>query len=99
MSTEVVLRFIAVFSLSILMIAFGWYFSFGTDTLQHDWLYFGGGFLTLLSGLGTLVGTVGMLMKQIQEWGPDGLVSDAGIVDEPPAEAKNARPAVGDDST
>jgi hypothetical protein len=98
MSTEVILRFLAVLSLSIMLIVFGWYFSFATDTLQHDWIYFGGGFLTLLAGIGTLLGSTVMLVRQVREWGPEGLDSDAGVVDEPPAAAKSARPAVGDEA-
>jgi cytochrome c biogenesis protein CcdA len=98
MSTEVILRYLAVLSLSIMMIAFGWYFTFATDTLQHDWIYLGGGALVLLMGIGTLFGMLGMIYKQVKEWGPDGLDSDAGIVDEAPVAAKNARPAVGDEA-
>src|ERR1700738_4851038 len=74
---EIVLRLLAVTISAILLIGFGWYFSFGTDTLQHDWIYFGGGVLSLLSGLATLPFTV-IVFRQIREYGPDGIISDIG---------------------
>lgn len=89
---EIVLRFIAVLFISVVLIAFGWYFSFGTDTLRHDWIYFGGGFLTLLTGIGTLIGALVSLMMAVKEWGADGLASDAGVVDPPPVEVKTKSP-------
>jgi hypothetical protein len=95
MSTEVILRFIAVFSISLLMIAFGAYFAL-PERFDHDLIFWGAGVITLLSGLATFVGATGMLFRQVREWGPDGLLSDAGVVDEAPAEAKNAKPSVAD---
>jgi hypothetical protein len=89
---EVMLRTLAVLFLSVVLIAFGWYFSFGTDTLKHDWIYFGGGLLTLLAGIGTLFGALGSLVMGVREWGSDGITSDAGIVDPPPVEAKTSSP-------
>jgi hypothetical protein len=83
---EYVLRAMAVFTLAVLLIGFGWYFSFGTDTLQHDWIFFGGGVLSLLSGLATL-GFIPMLLKLKQEFGDD-ITSDIGypeLVGPPPA--------------
>jgi len=74
---EIVLRLLAVIITAILLIGFGWYFSFGTDTFQHDLIFFGAGFLTLLSGLATLPFIV-MIFKQLQEYGPDGIISDVG---------------------
>ena len=74
---EIVLRLLAVITTAILLIGFGWYFSFGTDTFQHDLIFFGAGFLTLLSGLATLP-FIFMIFKQLQEYGPDGIISDVG---------------------
>jgi hypothetical protein len=74
---EIVLRLLAVIITAILLIGFGWYFSFGTDTFQHDLIFFGAGFLTLLSGLATLP-FIFMIFKQLQEYGPDGIISDVG---------------------
>jgi hypothetical protein len=74
---ELVLRLLAVIISAILMIGFGWYFSFGTDTLQHDWIYFGAGVLSLLSGFATLPFIV-IIFRQIREYGPDGIISDIG---------------------
>jgi hypothetical protein len=74
---EIVLRLLAVTITALLLIGFGWYFSFGTDTLQHDWIYFGGGVLTLLSGLATLP-LVFIVFRQLQEYGPEGIISDVG---------------------
>ena len=68
----------AVFILGLILVGFGWYFSFGTDTLQHDWIYFGGGFLTLLAGVGTIVAGMGSIFAQAREWGPSGILSDIG---------------------
>jgi hypothetical protein len=65
---EIVLRLVAVVSTAILLLVFGWYFSFGSDTLQHDWIFFGGGVLALLSGLATLP-FIGMIIMQIREFG------------------------------
>jgi len=73
---EIMLRFIAVLFSGVMLVAFGWYFSFGTDTLQHDYVFFGGGILTLLTGVGTIFGSLGMLMRQVQEYGVAGLESD-----------------------
>jgi hypothetical protein len=75
---EILTRFTAVILLGLLLVAFGWYFSFGTDTLEHDWIYFGGGVLALLSGIATLGFGLVSLMGGIREWGVDGLVSDHG---------------------
>lgn len=74
---EIVLRLLAVTISAILLIGFGWYFSFGTDTLQHDWIYFGGGVLSLLSGLAMLPFVV-MVFRQLREYGSDGIISDVG---------------------
>jgi hypothetical protein len=49
-------------------------------------VFFGGGILTLLAGLGTIAGSLGMLMRQVQEYGVDGLesdVSDSNIIEAP----------------
>ena len=74
---EIVLRLLAVTITAILLIGFGWYFSFGTDTFQHDLIFFGAGFLTLLSGLATIP-FIFMVFKQLQEYGADGIISDVG---------------------
>jgi hypothetical protein len=74
---EIVLRLLAVTITAILLLGFGWYFSFGTDTLQHDWIFFGGGILSLLSGLATLPFVV-MVFRQLREYGPEGIISDVG---------------------
>lgn len=73
---EIMLRFFAVMFAGVMLVAFGWYFSFGTDTLQHDYVFFGGGLLTLLAGLGTMGGSLLMLMLQVREYGIDGIESD-----------------------
>lgn len=95
LSVEATLRMLAVLLLGIIMVVIGWYFSFGTDTLQHDWIFFGGGVLTLLSGFATLA-MLPIVFRQVKEWGATGIISDAGIVDPPPAEALNAKPSVAD---
>src|SRR5258708_11535488 len=74
---EIVLRLLAVVSTAILLLVFGWYFSFGSDTLQHDWIFFGGGVLALLSGLATLP-FIGMIVMQIREDGVGGIARDGG---------------------
>lgn len=74
---EIVLRLLAVTISAILLLGFGWYFSFGSDTLQHDWIFFGGGVLSLLSGLAMLP-FVGMVFRQLREYGADGIISDVG---------------------
>jgi hypothetical protein len=73
---EIMLRFFAVLFSGVMLVAFGWYFSFGTDTLQHDYVFFGGGLLTLLAGLGTIGGSLLMLMLQVREYGIEGIESD-----------------------
>src|SRR5712692_3045442 len=101
---EIMLRFLAVLITAVLCIGFGWYFSFGTDTLQHDWIFFGGGVLVLLTGVGTLFGALGMIAKQVQEYGLDGLESDvleANVIESPPPNrggAQAAAAAAGADS-
>jgi len=101
---EIVLRLVAVVSTAILLLVFGWYFSFGSDTLQHDWIFFGGGVLALLSGLATLP-FIGMLMLQIREFGVEGIASDVGypeMAGPPPntggAAARAAAAAAADES-
>jgi hypothetical protein len=100
---EYALRALAVLTMAVLLLVFGWYFSFGTDTLQHDWVYFGGGVLALLSGLATL-GFLVMLLKLRQEFGND-ITSDIGypeLVEPPPARggaAARAAAADADDSS
>lgn len=89
---EIVLRLTAVLFLGIMLVAFGWYFSFGTDTLQHDWIYFGGGIISLLSGLFTL-SLVGMMARQVKEYGINGLMSDQGYPEPPPPVRGGAAPA------
>jgi hypothetical protein len=74
---EIVLRLLAVTISAILLLGFGWYFAFGTDTLQHDWIFFGGGVLSLLSGLAMLPFVV-MVFRQLREYGPEGIISDVG---------------------
>src|SRR6202022_423111 len=74
---ELVLRLLAVTISALLLIGFGWYFSFGPDTLQHHWIFFGGGVLSLLSGLATLPFIV-VVFRQIREYGPEGIISDIG---------------------
>lgn len=95
---EYVLRALSVLILAVLLLVFGWYFSFGTDTLQHDWIFFGGGVLSLLSGLACL-GFFVMLLKLRQEFGDD-IASDVGypeLAAPPPAGRGGQRPAPADD--
>ena len=99
---EYLLRAVSVLILAILLLGFGWYFSFGTDTLQHDWIYFGGGVLSLLSGLATL-GFFVMLLKLRQEFGDD-VASDIGypeLAAPPPAGRGGAaaKPAADEDAS
>ena len=89
---EVLLRFIAVSFAGLMMVAFGLYFTIGTDTLQHDYVYFAGGALVLLGGLSVL-GSVLQLAMQVKEWGFDGLDSDAreaNTIDAPAAAGRTA---------
>lgn len=74
---EIVLRLIAVLITAIVLLVFGWYFSFGSDTLQHDYIFFGAGVLSLLSGLATLP-FVAMVFRQMREYGIEGMASDVG---------------------
>ena len=76
---EYALRAIAVLMMSLLFIAFGLYFGtpLGSDAYLHDWIFFGGGVLSLLAGVGTLLGFGFMLMKLKQEFGDD-VASDIG---------------------
>jgi hypothetical protein len=101
--SEFVLRAIAILTSAFILLAFGIYF--GTpvsDTYKHDYIFFGGGVLSLLSGLATL-GLFGMLMKQRQEYGDD-ITSDEGypeLAAPPPnrggpAAARAAAAAAGD---
>ncbi|MFN2463818.1 MAG: hypothetical protein ABR573_07965 [Candidatus Dormibacteria bacterium] len=78
-SLEYALRAIAVLMMSILFIVFGLYFGtpLGSDAYQHDWIFFGGGVLSLLAGIGTLFGFFFMLMKLRKEFGDD-ITSDIG---------------------
>ncbi|HEY8741150.1 MAG TPA: hypothetical protein VIN56_11210 [Candidatus Dormibacteraeota bacterium] len=89
MNLEYALRALAVLSLSLMFLGFGIYFGtpLGSDAWQHDWIFFGGGVLSLLAGIGTLFGFLGMLMKLRQEYGND-IASDIGypeMVGPPPA--------------
>ena len=96
---EYALRAVAVLTLAIVLLAFGWYFSFGTDTLQHDWIFFGGGVLALLSGFATL-GFLGMLLMMRREFGSD-ITSDIGypeLVGPPPARGGAAARAAAADA-
>jgi hypothetical protein len=74
---ELMLRFLAVLSTAILLIAFGLYFTVGTDTLQHDYIFFGGGALSLLSGLATLP-MAGLAFRDWRKYGAAGIASDVG---------------------
>ncbi|MEA2646071.1 MAG: hypothetical protein QOE92_1154 [Chloroflexota bacterium] len=74
---ELMLRFLAVLSTAVLLIVFGVYFTVGTDTLQHDYIFFGGGALSLLSGLATLP-LAGLAFKHWREFGDQGIASDVG---------------------
>ena len=75
--SEFALRALAVLTSAVILLAFGIYF--GTpisDTYKHDYIFFGGGVISLLSGLATL-GLFGMLLKQRKEYGDD-ITSDIG---------------------
>jgi hypothetical protein len=76
---EYALRALAVLLMSILFLVFGFYFGtpWGSDAIAHDWIFFGGGVLSLLAGLGTLFGFGVMLLKLRQEFGDD-IASDIG---------------------
>ncbi|GAC1331669.1 MAG: hypothetical protein NVSMB17_09910 [Candidatus Dormibacteria bacterium] len=76
---EYALRALAVLIISILFLVFGLYFGtpLGSDAYQHDWIFFGGGVLSLLAGLATLGGFGVMLLKLKQEFGND-ITSDIG---------------------
>jgi hypothetical protein len=92
---EIVLRLAAIGFASLMMIAFGLYFTIGTDTLQHDYVFLGGGVLVLLGGLAT-GGAVVMLAQQVKEWGIDGLesdTSDSNTIEPPPAPARGGAAA------
>lgn len=98
-AVEYPLRALAVLMLAILLLGFGWYFSFGTDTLQHDWIYFGGGILSLLSGLAVLA-FLPMLLMLKKEYGDD-ITSDIGypeMVGPPPARGGAAARAAAADA-
>ena len=73
---EVVLRLLAVTFAGLMMVAFGLYFTIGTDTMQHDYVFLLAGVIVLLGGLGALGGVVQIAM-QVKEYGFDGLDSDA----------------------
>ncbi|HEV3234990.1 MAG: hypothetical protein WAT58_00850 [Candidatus Dormiibacterota bacterium] len=75
--SEFALRSLAILTTAFILLGFGIYF--GTpvsDTYKHDYIFFGGGVISLLSGLATL-GLFGMLLKQRQEYGDD-ITSDQG---------------------
>ncbi|MGI8608920.1 MAG: hypothetical protein ACR2MY_06785 [Candidatus Dormibacteria bacterium] len=97
---EYALRAVAVLTMAVVLLVFGWYFSFGTDTLQHDWVFFGGGVLALLSGFATL-GFLGMLLMMRKEFGND-ITSDIGypelVVAAPSRGGAAARAAAAADS-
>ena len=96
---EYALRALAVLTMAIVLLVFGWYFSFGTDTLQHDWVFFGGGVLALLSGFATL-GFLVMLLMLRREYGND-ITSDIGypeLVGPPPARGGAAARAAAADA-
>lgn len=101
---EYALRAIAVLMLSILFLGFGLYFGtpLGSDAYQHDWIFFGGGVLSLLAGVGTLFGFGMMLLKLKQEFGDD-ITSDIGypeLVGPPPNRGgAAARAATTDDDS
>jgi hypothetical protein len=74
---EYTLRALAVLVTAIMLLAFGIYFGTPvTDTYKHDYIFFGGGVISLLSGIGTL-GLFVILMKQRKEYGDD-VTSDIG---------------------
>ena len=76
---EYALRALAVLMMSILFLGFGLYFGtpLGSDAYLHDWIFFGGGVLSLLAGIGTLFGFAVMLMRLKSEFGDD-IASDIG---------------------
>jgi hypothetical protein len=104
--SEYALRAMAVLLTAFILLAFGVYF--GTpvsDTYQHDYIFFGGGVISLLSGLVTL-GFFVVLLRQRKEFGDD-IESDIGypeMAGPPPnrggaaARAATAAAASGDDS-
>ena len=94
--SEIVLRFLAVLLTAVMLIGFGLYFTIGTDTLQHDYIFFGGGVLSLLTGLATLP-LAGMILRQMREYSPDEMASDVGGYPElaPPPPARGGAAARG----
>jgi cytochrome c biogenesis protein CcdA len=102
--SEYALRAMAVLLTAFILLAFGVYF--GTpvsDTYQRDYIFFGGGVISLLSGLATL-GFFVVLMLQRKEYGDD-IQSDIGypeMAGPPPnvggAAARAAAAASSDDS-
>ena len=99
---EYALRAVAVLTMSLLFLAFGIYF--GTpvsDTYLHDWVFFGAGVLSLLAGIGTLLGFLVMLMQLRREYGND-ITSDIGypemVVAAPSRGGAAARAAAAADS-
>ena len=101
---ELMLRFLAVLATAVLLISFGLYFTVGSDTMQHDYIFFGGGALSLLSGLGTLP-LAGLAFKHWREFGDQGIASDVGypeMAGPPPntgGAAARAAAAAADDSS
>lgn len=101
---EFTLRVVAILVTAVMLIGFGWYFAFGTDTLQHDYIFFGGGVASLLSGFATL-GLLPLVLKMRKEYGDEGMLSDVGypeMAGPPPnrggAAARAATAASSDDS-
>ncbi len=90
--SEFMLRALAILTSAFILLAFGIYF--GTpisDTYKHDYIFFGGGVISLLSGL-AMLGLFGMLMKQRQEYGDD-ITSDEGYPEMAAAPVNRGGPA------
>ena len=103
--SEFALRALAILTSACILLGFGIYF--GTpvsDTYKHDYIFFGGGVISLLSGL-AMLGMFGMLLKQRKEYGDD-ITSDRGYPEMAapppnrggPAAARAAAAAAADDS-
>jgi len=83
---EVMARFLAVVFAGLMMVVFAVYFLFFTDTLQHDWVYAGGAAAVLGGGLTTLA-LAPLILRQVKEYGVDGIASDvleANVIESPP---------------
>ena len=82
---EVLARFLAVVFAGLMMVVFSVYFLFFTDSLRHDWVYAGGAAAVLGGGLTTLA-LAPLVLRQVKEYGTEGIASDvleANVIESP----------------